>query len=54
MAKVNKLGPTHVEFRSSDKGRGYMPLKKGATWTDGKQAAGNFSEGAKAKPVRRK
>jgi hypothetical protein len=54
MARTNKLGPTHVEFRSGDKGRSYAPLKKGATWTEGKQAAGNFRPESNARPVRRK
>jgi hypothetical protein len=54
MAKKDGLGPTHVEFQSGDKGRSYAQLKKGATWAEGKQAAGNFRSETNAKPVRRK
>lgn len=51
---MSKLNPTHVQFKSSDKGKSYAPLKPGTTWTQAKGAAKSFDADANAKPVRRK
>jgi hypothetical protein len=53
---MGNLKPTHVQFKSGDKGKSYFALKDGATWRDGKAAAETLAavSGKAAKPVRRK
>lgn len=51
---MSNLRPTHVKFKSSDKGKSYAALKSGTTWTQAKSAAKTFDADAQAKPVRRK
>lgn len=53
---MGSLKPTHVQFKPGDKGKSYIPLKKGSTWADGKKAAETMASvsGKPAKPVRRK
>jgi hypothetical protein len=49
--EMSKQGPTHIQFKSGDKGKSYAPLKEDSTWKKAKDEAKNF-EGGKA--VRRK
>lgn len=49
---MGSLKPTHIKFKSGDKGAGYAELKKGTTWKAAKTTAEHF--GKDAKPVRRK